>query len=142
MRSEAGAEDVTTTTAPLAWTIFENNPPQFSKRQWIEKVNLFVNNGIYSESGDPPELDVYRVWPERGWCHDYAITKRYELLRRDFTASELQLCTCVANGTRHMVLIADGWVMDNLNQQVRPFAQLGYANPKRQSATDPNFWEA
>jgi len=134
---------MTTTLAPMAWTTFETSPPTFSKAQWIAIINRAVNNGIDARQGTPPALDTYNVWPASGWCHDYAITKRFELLLRGFAASELLLCECkTADGTEHMVLIAGGRVMDNLNQQVRPSAQLGYTIVRQQSSEDPDIWEA
>jgi len=134
---------MTNTLPPFAWTAFETNPPAPSRRDWIEIVNRSVNGGIIPEYGAAPPFDVWRLWPRTGWCHDYAITKRFELMLRGFAASDLSLVECIApDGEHHLVLIADGLVMDNLNPTVRPAAKLGYTIVRQQSAGNPDVWTA
>jgi predicted transglutaminase-like cysteine proteinase len=131
---------MTDVVAPLAWTAFEMNQPTFDRQATISLVNLYVNATILAIPGAPPAMDEYIVWPRSGYCHDFAITKRYELLLRGFQPSDLQLCVCIAHGIPHMVLIADGQVMDSLNPRVRPLAQLGYRIVKLQSTANPDIW--
>jgi predicted transglutaminase-like cysteine proteinase len=131
-------EDMTATLAPMAWTVFSASPPP-PKAAWLDIVNRMVNNGIDRELGAPPDFDVWRIWPKSGWCHDYAVTKRAELLLRGYAASELLLCECLGpGGQHHMVLLAGGFALDNLIDRLRP---MTYPVVRQQSAANPDLWE-
>ena len=130
-----------------AWTIFNDGVP---RRADLDEVNAVVNDRI-----EPCQADAARPWrvivadaaDKRGCCHDYAVTKRAELLARGWPASRL-LLTEVAYDAKddHMILLAvanDGALLalDNLRPDIVLWAQTGYRLKWRQTAGDPNVWE-
>jgi predicted transglutaminase-like cysteine proteinase len=122
--------------SPLAWTQFEREPNP-SRRETIEIVNRLVNRGIMQASGKPDILDHWQIAPRAGWCHDYAITKRWLLLQMGFAASELILCECtVPDGQHHMVLLVDGLALDNLTEHIAP---MRYPIVRYQTS-NPDTW--
>lgn len=132
------------TLAPMAWTLFAQAPSP-SKTDWLNIVNRMVNHGIDPMHGKPDVSDPWRIWPKCGWCHDYAVTKRYELLQRGYQVSELLLCECIApnggiapDGGRHLVLLAGGFALDNLTDRLLP---MSYRIVRTQSAENPDLWE-
>lgn len=78
----------------------------------------------------------------RGACHDYAITKRAELLARGWPASRLLLAEVAYDATEdHLILVADGMVLDNLRSEIVAFADCGYRLVRMQSAANPDYWD-
>jgi predicted transglutaminase-like cysteine proteinase len=130
---------LTSTLPPIGWTLYEQaNPP--SKNDWLDIINRAVNHGIDPESGPIPDAtSPWRIWPKSGWCHDYAVTKRYELMLRGFSASELLLCECIADGQHHLILLVGDVALDNLTDRILP---MRYQIVRTQSASNPDFWEA
>lgn len=126
--------------APIGWTLFAQGRDRPLRADWLGIVNRMVNHGIDPMQGPVPGPEtVWRIWPKAGWCHDYAVTKRYELMLRGFAASELLLCECIApDGEHHMVLLVGGICLDNLTDQLRP---MHYPILRVQSATNPDFWD-
>jgi predicted transglutaminase-like cysteine proteinase len=124
----------------MAWTLFEAKSKP-SRQDTIAMVNRAVNT-IPAQQGAPPEIDDWIIWPKTAWCHDYAVTKREELLLRGFDASDCLLCECEAHGVHHMVLIVDGQVLDNLDPRIRPQARVPYTWIRWQSAENPDQWIA
>jgi predicted transglutaminase-like cysteine proteinase len=129
---------MTSELAPIAWTMFAIKPKP-SRQDTIALVNSAVNT-IPAQYGAPPALDEYRIWPDMAWCHDYAVTKREELLLRGFAPKDCLLCECEAHGERHMVLIVDGLVLDNLTPKILPQASVPYRWLRWQSADNPDLW--
>jgi predicted transglutaminase-like cysteine proteinase len=126
---------MTTTLAPMAWTMFTQRPAP-TRAEWIAIVNRAVNDAIGSAYGTPAADDPWKLWPEVGWCHDYAITKYYELKLHGIAS---QLCECIApDGEHHMVVLVDGIVLDNLTSELRPMA---YQVVRTQSLANPDVWE-
>ena len=133
--------------APMAWTIFTLNIPRQTD---LAVVNRRVNNRI-----TPVAADANRPWrivyaddgPTDGCCHDYAVTKRAELLGLGWPASRLLLCEVKYDAAMdHMVLIVvadDGaeLVLDNLRPAIVPWPQAGYRLVRRQSADSPDIWQ-
>jgi hypothetical protein len=72
---------MTSALAPMAWTFFQSVPP--SRAGWLDIVNRMVIHGIDPMHGPPDVSDPWRIWPKTGWCHDYAVTKRYESDKRN-----------------------------------------------------------
>ncbi len=119
----------------MAWTLF-TQAQQPSRKDLIAIVNRIVNNGIDPEHGTPNLMDPWRVWPKSGWCHDYAVTKRYELMLRGIPP---QLCECIApDGEHHVVVLVDGVALDNLTQAIAP---MRYQVVRTQSLANADFWE-
>ena len=116
----------------------------------LEYVNTLVNDRI-----EPCEADAPRPWriidadePDlSGACHDYAVTKRAELLARGWPVSRLLLAEVAYDAKAdHMILLAvddDGALLalDNLRRDIVPWAQTGYRLKWKQTAGDPNVWE-
>ena len=124
---------------PLAWSQFELSSPP-ARRDWLALVNRMVNRGIEPNIGPVPgPTEPWRLWPVSGWCHDYAVTKRYELMLRGYSASELILCQCIADEGQHMVLLAGGLALDNLTDELHP---MRYRIVRKQSAVNPDEWES
>ncbi len=120
---------------PMAWTIFAlaENP---QRSEIIAQVNRAVNAGIRPNYGRASVSDKWLIWPETGQCHDYAVTKREELLLRGIAS---QLCECIApDGEHHLVLLVDGVTLDNLTPEIGP---MRYAIVRMQSIDDPDRWE-
>lgn len=123
----------------MGWTIFTRSNQCYNM---LEVVNRMVNHGIDPAHGEAKVSDPWLVWPRVGWCHDYAITKREELLLRGYKANKLLLCEVeLADGQHHMVLIVDDQVLDNLIQHVYPLSAMHYKIVRIQSKDNPDFWE-
>lgn len=137
---------------PLAWSIFARNYPNeaivrsgiVGSRFDLERVNTRVNRiAVQSGPMDMSEgVEQWLIWPSRAWCHDYAATKRHELLGMGWPSSSLLLAQCrTSQGEGHMVLIVDGLCLDNRHAQILPFDATGYDwSLPMQSADDPNVW--
>lgn len=120
---------------PFPWTAFKVAAKP-SRAEIIAMVNRVVNAGIRPAPGQPGVNDKWQIWPEIGWCHDYAMTKREELSLRGIAS---QLCECIApDGEHHMVLLVDGVALDNLTGEIRPMV---YPIVRTQSLQQPDVWE-
>jgi predicted transglutaminase-like cysteine proteinase len=81
----------------------------------------------------------------KGDCKVYALFKRKLLIERGFPRQAL-LMTIVRDlsGEGHAVLTVKtdrgDFVLDNLSDDVRPWAATGYQFYKRQAQDDPNVW--
>ena len=110
----------------------------------LAAVNAKVNR-LAAQPGiqDPTKLDEWLIWPSRAWCHDYAVTKRHELLSAGWPSSTLLLAECFTEQHKaHMVLIANGLVMDNRTPSLLKKASTGYDwSLPEQQMDDPNHWE-
>lgn len=134
--------------APFAWSVFcVRNvgesiacPGHVGTQVQLETVNAKVNR-MAAQTGAPTE--EWLIWPSRAWCHDYAVTKRHELLVAGWPSSSLLLTQCrTSRGIAHMVLIADGLVMDNERAALLDKTSTGYDwSLPEQRADDPNHWE-
>lgn len=125
-------------------------PVKMTRERWAEIVS--INDSANRAITPVTDLELYNVeelWtlPERyGDCEDYVLLKRLMLLQKGWPASSL-LVTVVRqpNGDGHAVLTvrtdrAD-YVLDNLENEVKPWAQTEYQYLKRQSAANSGRWE-
>jgi predicted transglutaminase-like cysteine proteinase len=127
------------TLAPFAWTLFTQHPGP-SRAEILERVNRLANAGIDPAISKAKLSDPWRIAPKYGWCHDYAVTKRWLLLGLGFKASELILCECIApDDEHHMVLRVGDVVLDNLTSAIGP---MRYRVVRQQSPDNPDFWLA
>jgi predicted transglutaminase-like cysteine proteinase len=108
----------------------------------IASVNQSVNARIRPSmvQGD------WSINPTTGDCNDYVVSKRHALLARGFPSSALLMNVVkTPSGTGHLVLvvktITGDLVLDNLNPEIRPAADVPYTWIKRQTAADPWKWE-
>lgn len=163
MPDSSPASAVTETTIPIGWLGFCAEEPAecaqkspagatlhlTSKRvDVINRVNRWVNASIQPVT-DARQWGREDRWsyPDngRGDCEDYALLKRRMLLEEDFPLQSL-LITVVRNkrGEGHAVLMVrtdhGDFILDNLNDDVIPWAKTGYHFVKRQSEHDPNVW--
>ena len=112
----------------------------------LEKVNRDVNRAITPHENDNNVLEEeWLVAPRRGDCHDYAVTKRHELLARGWPSSSLLLAeVVVASGEHHLILVVrtreEDVVLDNLNWNLRSVEHIPYQWVRAQQTGNPKFW--
>ncbi|RFC69255.1 MULTISPECIES: transglutaminase-like cysteine peptidase [Mesorhizobium] len=127
-------------------------PEHMSETLWakISRVNLAVNANIKPMS----DSDIYgkdEVWtlPTHGVgdCEDYVLEKQMELHKAGLSLTNL-LITVVRkpDGEGHAVLTVrtdeGDFVLDNLSDDVREWADTGYLYLKRQSEENTGRWVA
>jgi predicted transglutaminase-like cysteine proteinase len=141
VRAQPPVPDAPTTLAPIAWTVFNLGAP---RRSDLAAINTRVNARII-----PSAAHATRPWriiygDEKdlaGCCHDYAVTKRAELLGLGWPASRLLLCEVACDATEdHMVLLADDLVLDNLNSRLLNWEATGYRLVRKQTAANLDLW--
>jgi predicted transglutaminase-like cysteine proteinase len=123
-----------------------NLTPQAMKE--IERVDKWVNAHVKPVS-DMEHWGVIDQWDYptdgKGDCEDYALFKRKILMGEGFPRQAL-LMTVVKDehDEGHAILTvktnAGDFVLDNLNDEVKPWNRTGYRFVKRQSQTDQNVW--
>ncbi len=126
-----------------------NHPTKTGSKslELIDRLNRQVNNAIvpvrknYDGKINPP----WTIAPKSGDCNDYAVTKQHELLRRGFPSGAVRLAEVkTVEGEGHLVLVVatikGDLVLDNLTDEVRPWAETNYRWLKIQSKKDPRFW--
>ena len=113
----------------------------------IKAVDERVNAAILPQT----DADIYgkdEVWAYpsvAGDCEDFVLLKRRILMNRGISAANL-LITVVRkpDGEGHAVLtvrMKDGdYILDNLNDEVKPWDKTGYRFLKRQSSENTGHW--
>ncbi|MGA2794387.1 MAG: transglutaminase-like cysteine peptidase [Roseiarcus sp.] len=114
----------------------------------IDRVNRWVNAHVEPLS-DMDHWGLVDRWDYpidgRGDCEDYALLKRKLLIDMGFPRQAL-LMTVVKDegGEGHAILTLKTnkgeFVLDNLNDETKPWTAAGYRFVKRQSQQDPNVW--
>ena len=120
-------------------------PPERLKQ--LDDINRLVNKVI--EPATDMELygetERWTIPTTKGDCEDYALLKRKMLIERGWPASAL-LMTVVRDekGEGHAILtarIAQGdYILDNKNDEIRPWSKSRYQFVMRQSYIDPRVW--
>lgn len=110
----------------------------------LDRVNREVN-GAMRPRAETGLTDVWQIGGSSGDCEDYALTKRAALLRKGFPSSALLMTTVVTGrGEPHAVLMVrtdrGDFVLDNLNQIVKPWNSTGYRFVSMQSPDNPRIW--
>jgi predicted transglutaminase-like cysteine proteinase len=128
----------------------DSGPLGLDDTLWSEivAVNTHVNASVKPMN----DYDIYgkdEVWayPNKGVgdCEDYVLEKRRELVQKGISLSDL-LITVVRkpDGEGHAVLTVrtdrGDFVLDNLNDRVKPWEATGYRYLKRQSTTHTGRW--
>jgi predicted transglutaminase-like cysteine proteinase len=116
--------------------------------RWEEltSVNRAVNRSIIPQRNLGGLLtEVWLVAPRAGECHDYAVTKRHELLEHGWPSRSLLLSEVVTvSGEHHLVLIVRmkdvDLVLDSLNPNVRPVTQTNYKWLRAETPGNPRYW--
>jgi predicted transglutaminase-like cysteine proteinase len=124
----------------------------------VERLNELnsVNRQVNRDITPPPNLggvatEEWIVSPGVGVCHDYAVTKRHELLALGWPSRALLLSEVVVpSGEHHLVLVVGmkdpdtaevvNLVLDNLNYNLRPVGLTPYQWLRMESPDDPRFW--
>lgn len=111
----------------------------------LRSVNSRVNNSIEPYMPDGPETWV--INPDRGNCHDYAVSKRHELIQRGWPAASLRLAVAYTrSGIGHLVVIvgtSEGdLVLDNLTEKILPWNRSGLRFVSVESGDEPKVWYA
>jgi predicted transglutaminase-like cysteine proteinase len=114
----------------------------------INRVNRWVNSHVEPIS-DMDHWGVVDRWDYpldgKGDCEDYALLKRKMLIDIGFPRQAL-LMTVVKDEAQegHAVLTLKTnkgeFVLDNLNDEIKPWTSTEYRFVKRQSQEDPNIW--
>jgi predicted transglutaminase-like cysteine proteinase len=114
----------------------------------IMRINRWVNAHVQPVS-DMDHWGVVDRWDYpvdgKGDCEDYALLKRKMLIDIGFPKQAL-LMTVVKDESQegHAILTLKTnkgeFVLDNLNDEMKPWTQAGYRFVKRQSQQDPNVW--
>jgi predicted transglutaminase-like cysteine proteinase len=112
----------------------------------LSEVNRKVNRSIIPRRNRGGVLtERWAVFPKHGECHDYAVSKRHELLERGWPSRSLLLAEVVIpSGEHHLVLLvrsnAGDLLLDNLSADIRPWSRAPYRWIRAQSPTDPALW--
>jgi predicted transglutaminase-like cysteine proteinase len=114
----------------------------------IMRVNRWVNAHVEPVS-DMDHWGLVDRWDYpldgKGDCEDYALLKRKMLIDIGFPRQAL-LMTVVKDESQegHAILTLKTskgeFVLDNLNDEMKPWTAAGYRFVKRQSQQDPNVW--
>jgi predicted transglutaminase-like cysteine proteinase len=110
------------------------------------EVNHDVNQAITPRDDAGGLLsEQWRISPKSGACHDYAVTKRRELLDRGWPSRSLLLAEVVVpSGEHHLVLVVrtntGDFVLDNLTSRIRYWTQTPYQWVRIQSQDKPSLW--
>lgn len=159
------AETGDETSVPFGWVDFcaryadacveENQAPQDidltpSALRRIARINAQVNRSIEPVT-DLDQFGVIDRWDlpaeGRGDCEDYALLKRMKLIEAGFPRAALLLTVVKqSNGEGHSILTIKtnrgDYVLDNLSDGVKPWAEAPYRFVKRQSQENENIWVA
>jgi predicted transglutaminase-like cysteine proteinase len=127
---------------------FRHRNIALTAERWNEltTVNREVNRSIIPQRNLGGVLaEKWLVAPRTGECHDYAVTKRHELLAHGWPSRSLLLSEVVTgSGEHHLVLIVRmkdmDLVLDSLNANVRPVALTNYQWVRVESPGNPKFW--
>jgi len=122
----------------------QNNAPavhlDLGTQAVLDTVNQSVNRSIWPES-DERHYGVAEFWdiPKDGYgnCHDYALTKRKQLIDAGLPERALRIAIVVTpRENRHAVLTVTtdrgDLVLDNLNDAVKPWSEVDYQWIERQ----------
>jgi predicted transglutaminase-like cysteine proteinase len=152
--SQAKVSDTMSSNAPLAYQIFCMRHPAQCKTDSLAKVvstnrvkallksvNLSVNRAIrYSKDRG----EVWSVNVAAGDCEDYALTKRWRLIRAGLPAGALRMAIAYTEkGEGHAILVvrttSGEMVLDNRRNKIIPRNHIGYRMVSMASS-DPRIW--
>ena len=116
-----------------------------SKMEQLRSVNRRINYVIEPYMPDGPETWV--VNPARGNCHDYAVSKRHELIRSGWPSASLRLAVAYTRyGVGHLVVVvrttAGDLVLDNLTDRIVPWNKSGLRFVSVEAGDQPRVWYA
>lgn len=128
--------------------VFRGGPVRLTEERWadLKQVNNTVNNAIAPEPNTEGLMaEKWIINPASGDCNDYAVSKRFELLKRGWPARALLLSEVkTASGEGHLILVVrtsmGDFVLDNLTPQIRPWSRAPYRWVRIQTPKNPNYW--
>lgn len=149
--------------APLAHTVFclkypadcevpkvvvRDSPLKLTSKRWreLEQVNANVNRSIVPQPNTRGlAAEKWLIAPRAGECHDYAVTKRHQLIALGWPARDLLLSeVIVSTGEHHLVLLvrtdAGDFVADNLTPDIRVWYKTPYQWLRVQTSSNPMIW--
>lgn len=129
-------------------TALDDGGVALTAQRWAElvRVNAAVNRAIIPQPNTKGLAgEVWLISPRAGECHDYAVTKRHELLALGWPEQDLLLSEVVTSwGQHHLVLVirtSDGdFVADNLDPNIRMWTRVSYQWVRIQSPGNPMIW--
>ena len=113
-------------------------------RDRIAAINVNVNRAI-RPLADPPGQEVWVVGGAAGSCHDYAVTKREQLLQAGFSSRAIRLAVAyTGDGQGHAVVVVrtnqGDMVLDNRTNAIRRWDKTDLHWIKIESSDNPRFW--
>jgi predicted transglutaminase-like cysteine proteinase len=128
--------------------IFRGGPVQMTEKRWddLKEVNRNVNAAIAPQPNtEGLAAEKWLINPANGDCNDYAVSKRFELLKRGWPARAVLLSEVKTSwGEGHLILVvrtsAGDLVLDNLTSQIRSWTHVPYHWVRMQTPKNPNFW--
>lgn len=116
-----------------------------SKMETLNRINRRINNSIEPYMPDGPETWV--INPARGNCHDYAVSKRHELIRAGWPSASLRLAVAYTRGgIGHLVVIVrttqGDLVLDNLTDRIVAWNKSGLRFVSVEAGDKPRVWYA
>ena len=109
-------------------------------------VNARVNSAIKPDPNVASVADEHwQLAPRSGNCHDYAVTKRHDLIARGWPARSLLLAEVITKwGKHHLVLVVRtstiDLVSDSLTAEIKSWTEAGYKWVRIQTPQNPIFW--
>ncbi len=127
---------------------FRGGPVHLTAERWddLKAVNKSVNESIVPEANTEGLAgEKWLIGPSHGDCNDYAVSKRFELLKRGWPARALLLSEVKTTwGEGHLILVvrtsSGDLILDNLTPQIRPWSRAPYRWVRMQTPKNPNFW--
>lgn len=126
-----------------------NERVALTNERWQElwRIDNEVNQEISPDAKLGPGTEQWKIAPLYGNCHDYAVTKRHDLLALGWPPSDLLLAeVLLPTDEHHLVLVvrtSEGdLVLDNLNSDLVPVATT-YGRFKWlriQTPQNPYYW--
>jgi predicted transglutaminase-like cysteine proteinase len=128
--------------------VFRGGALKLTAERWadLKRINAEVNHAIIPTRNNAGlAAEKWAISPKAGDCHDYAVTKRHELLARGWPARSLLLSEVETSwGEHHLVLVVrtneGDFVADNLNGDIRSWSNTPYQWVRIQSPNNPMFW--
>jgi len=128
--------------------VFRGGAIALTAKRWdeLERVNAAVNRAIISHPNRAGlAAEKWLIAPKAGECHDYAVTKRHELLALGWPERDLLLSEVVTSwGEHHLVLVVrtkDGdFIADSLTSEILDWSRAPYQWVRIQTPENPTFW--
>jgi predicted transglutaminase-like cysteine proteinase len=130
--------------------VFRGGAVTLTAKRWdeLERVNAAVNRAIIPHPNRAGlAAEKWLIAPKAGECHDYAVTKRHDLIALGWPERDLLLSEVVTSwGEHHLVLVvrtSDGdLVADSLTGQIRDWTSAPYQWLRIQTPQNPTFWSS